>query len=715
MPQFEVEVGGNIAPITKTLTDLKSRLKELKYDIENSTDAAAIVLLNKELKETENEIKRIKNIGPIIPPSAERGINAAAQATQNFGRVAQDLPFGFIGIQNNLNPLLESFQRLRQETGSNKAAFGALVGSLRGAGGLGLALSLVSSALVIYQNGIAGFNKKTKEAKDEADKLAETLKAVKSAAEVVFEGEGSAQAQIVQVQALAAALGDETRSQEERGRALEKLKSINKEYFGDLKLQEDSLRNLTPLVNEYTNALIAQSIVQELSSEIGKIGAIFVKQSQAVSKAKDALNSYKESLNIPAIDKAGNRTFILDKNIDKLNADLAKAQKELAPTTAKFNDLTASLRDATVEALKFKSTKAGADPKEEDALKKRLAALERIKKATTDVNALANIQEAIFDLQVKIAIRDDKKRLSAAEFDDLIRGYEKELSEAFKKQAIELEAIPKVKISDTKKLDVDDLLNKVFTNKEKIVVTLGEKGVEVKLRQEAVDVSDLIGKVAKATNLDKKIPPITLHDVRVKFLGGKQTKLLEGKEKINEQLSKEINESLENLSIDLTTTFADQIGTAFAESLQGGNFGDGLKAAAQAMLSVLGTTMQAIGRQVIAAAIKIKILKEVLEKWAVKNPGLAILAGVGLVAAGAALKNMQFSGPKFAQGGIVTGPTIGMVGEAGKEAIIPLSKLPKMLGNTGGQTVVIGGSLGIRGRELVAFLEQEQTRFNRLR
>lgn len=680
MPQFEIEVGGNIAPVTRSLNELKSRLKELKFDIEKSTDAAAVVVLNKELRDTEQEIKRIKNIGPIIPSSATNSIAAAATATQNFGRVAQDLPFGFIGIQNNLNPLLESFQRLRAETGSNKAALKALAGSLAGAGGLGLALSLVSSAILIYQNGIAGFNKKNKEAKDDVDKLAEALKAVKSAADVAFEGQGSSQASIIQVQALAAAVTDETRSQVERGRALEKLKSINKEYFGDLKLQEDSLRSLTPLVQEYTNAIIAQAIVQELSSEIGKVGAAYVKQAENVRKAREALTSYKESLNIPQLDKAGNRVFILDNNIDKLNAELLTAQKVLAPTAAKYNDLAESLRGATVAALKFKSTKTTQDPKEEDALKKRLDALEKIKKVTEDATALAGIQEAIFDLQVKIAIRDDKKRLNPQEFEQLINGFKKELDAAFLKQAVSLEAIPKVKFSPTAFAEIPKQITDV---------------------------------VSKATGNEKIT--ITLHDVRVKFLGNKQTKILEGTEAINEQLSKDINSSLENLQIDLTSSLGDALGEAFATAIEGGDIADGLKNAAKAMLGILGSTMQQIGRYVISAAIKIKLLKETLEKWAIANPGLAILAGVGLIAAGAALKNATFQGPKFAKGGIVTGPTIGMVGEAGKEAIIPLNKLGSMIGSNGGTTVVLKGSLGIRGRELVAFLEQEQNRFNRIR
>ena len=111
-----------------------------------------------------------------------KNTNQAANALQNVGRVAGDLPFGFMGIQNNLNPLLESFQRLKAESGSSKEAIKALGASLIGAGGLGLALSLVSSAILIYQNGIMGFNKKTQEAKDAVNEFSDSgvLKAVQS-------------------------------------------------------------------------------------------------------------------------------------------------------------------------------------------------------------------------------------------------------------------------------------------------------------------------------------------------------------------------------------------------------------------------------------------------------------------------------------------------------------------------------------------------------
>lgn len=59
-------------------------------------------------------------------------------------------------------------------------------------------------------------------------------------------------------------------------------------------------------------------------------------------------------------------------------------------------------------------------------------------------------------------------------------------------------------------------------------------------------------------------------------------------------------------------------------------------------------------------------------------------------------KSMQVSTiPMFAEGGIVNSPTIGMIGEAGPEAIIPLSQM----GNIGGGTTVIINNPEFRSRD----------------
>jgi len=56
-----------------------------------------------------------------------------------------------------------------------------------------------------------------------------------------------------------------------------------------------------------------------------------------------------------------------------------------------------------------------------------------------------------------------------------------------------------------------------------------------------------------------------------------------------------------------------------------------------------------------------------------------------VVAAGTALKNIKFDGPKFATGGIISGPVIGEIGEMHRpEVILPLDRLPQMLRSIGG-------------------------------
>lgn len=686
MPQFEIEVGGNIAPITKSITDLKARLRELKFDIEGSTDPVAVSRLTRELKETEAEIKRIKGIGPIIPASATRGLDQAAASLTNVGRVAQDLPFGFIGIQNNLNPLLESFQRLRAEAGSNKAALKAFASSLTGAGGVGLALSVVSSAFLIFQNGIAGFNTKTKEAKEKADKLKEVLRDI---ALISGEAAASTEGQVSQINALASVVGNTNKSYHDRKRALEELREVNKNYFGDLTLEDALTGKLAATVKEYTDALINSAIQKEFVSDIAKIAKAVVEGDSNISKARLKLaQAQKETIAQQELANATRREGVtIDNGVINARREEADAEKALSVANKAVTDLLVqealirgNLNKAVEEGLKFKDLDSKSSKKEEDFLKKRLTALEELKKVTKDTSALVAIQEAIFEVKVKIAVRDDKKRLNGREFDQLIGGFRNELKEAFLNQALDFEAIPKVKFSP------------------------------VSLAEIPKTVTDA---VSKATGNEKIT--ITLHDVRVRFLGNKKTKLIEGTEALNKQLSEDINNSLQNLQIDLASSLGDTLGEAFATALQSGDIGEGLKNGAKAMLSILGATMQQIGRYVIGAAIKIQALKKILSTWAIKNPALAVVAGIGLIAAGAALKNATFEGPKFAKGGIVTGPTIGMVGEAGKEAIIPLNKLGSMIGNKGGTTVVLKGSLGVRGRELVAFLEQEQKRFNRIR
>jgi uncharacterized protein YeeX (DUF496 family) len=132
----------------------------------------------KELAATANAAAKLDST---LGKQLTKGSNTAGQSLVNLGRIAQDAPFGFIGIQNNINPLIESFGRLKAETGSTGGALKALAGSLVGAGGLGLAVSVVTGLLTVFAMNSRGANKEVKEGKKEVDLAAEAQKAFESA------------------------------------------------------------------------------------------------------------------------------------------------------------------------------------------------------------------------------------------------------------------------------------------------------------------------------------------------------------------------------------------------------------------------------------------------------------------------------------------------------------------------------------------------------
>src|ERR1044072_9400762 len=319
----------------------------------------------------------------------------------------------------------------------------------------------------------------------------------------------------------------------------------------------------------------------------------------------------KELERLQAIQKAGG--IVNPAQIALLEGQVKKTERELSGLDKQINDIMKNIQ-ALSPSVKVNTE----NKKEEDALKKRLALLERIKKSTKDTSELVQLQEQIFDLQVRIAARDDKKRLTQGEFDDLIRGFQDQLNEAFLNQATSLEASPKVKFSPIiDKLDFNEIIKKSFTTKIAPIEFTDSTGIVFKPGSVSVDVTDMKDRVAKATNLEKIT--ITLHDVRVRLLGSKKTRLIEGVEEINKQLSEDKRSSLAGLQGDLFSTFGESLGEAFTNAISGQDIGEGLKNAARQMLSILGSVMQQIGKYVIAAAIKIQLLKKTLETWAVKN------------------------------------------------------------------------------------------------
>ena len=168
---IEINIGANTEDLSAELQKAENLLSKLQAKLKKSTDVGEIQKLNAKISSVEGSIGQLTTkINGVSRPT-----NDATNALSNLSRVAQDAPYGFIGIANNLNPLLESFQRLQTRSGSATEALKSMAAGLVGPAGIGLALGVVSSLAVTFSDEIAAFfigpTEKLKKFREELNKL----------------------------------------------------------------------------------------------------------------------------------------------------------------------------------------------------------------------------------------------------------------------------------------------------------------------------------------------------------------------------------------------------------------------------------------------------------------------------------------------------------------------------------------------------------------
>jgi hypothetical protein len=208
--------------------------------------------------------------------------------------------------------------------------------------------------------------------------------------------------------------------------------------------------------------------------------------------------------------------------------------------------------------------------------------------------------------------------------------------------------------------------------------------------------SPTIEAFAKATG------PLPQYTAVVKAETTEQAHVISDYEKNMATAMEGVNQAFNNLTADGLEAFGVLLGDIMTGQI--GSFQDFGKK----LLGAVAAFMKSFGQALIATATASKAFKELL----IKNPVLAAAAGVALIAGSAVITNMLNKGPQataFAEGGIVSGPTLGLVGEypgasSNPEVIAPLDKLKGML-NTNEQSGFVA-STTIQGRDLAIVLER---------
>jgi hypothetical protein len=213
-----------------------------------------VTTLGKSTVNTASQLKALQaTLGKVANPT-----NQATLAMTNFGRIIQDAPFGFLGISNNLNPMLESFQRLKETTGTTGSALKAMAGSLMGAGGLGIAISVISSLLVVFGDKLF---KSGTSAKEAAKELSVYDKGVKEAL-------GTISQEAAKVDILVSALKSGTLSRQESVAAIKELQSIAPAYFNTLNTEKLNIDQLIIAYGNYSKSLRTAAEAKGLEKQL---------------------------------------------------------------------------------------------------------------------------------------------------------------------------------------------------------------------------------------------------------------------------------------------------------------------------------------------------------------------------------------------------------------------------------------------------------------
>lgn len=695
----------------------------------------------------------------------QNGLNQASQSVQNFGtqvnkvtkptadstnalsnlsRVAQDAPYGFMGIANNLNPLLESFQRLSKDAGGAGGALKSLVSGLTGPAGIGLALGVVSSLVVKFGDDIANWINGTTELE----------KAQKKISEGFLENAKAAGTQIVSDQALLSVINDVTQKTDARSAALVSLKE---KYKGNIELQKTDINDgaqLTAIIDKIGDALVRKAKIEATSKIIGEQYAKMLQLTTASMK-EQMLNLTSEDygkVGIKAGETFGKNTVIGFNNafaqglgkIDKTGAlsglipkgatqefdpQALLQQKAIERTAEKakvYEDRIKSLQDNLNKLYKTSfekgdfatgaglgATSSAGKPGTSAKGDVDTSVLETLKKQqklyADDVYLFKESADKIAKEQRDVNLKKASlAKASASELAEIQKQYEidlllneKDLGDKLTKM---FDTQDKEWVKQQKDFEKEKLSNQLQASKDGLDIVKRNFDIESNLAGD--DYEKKKEAIKKAMAEIKMLMAFSSNPKAVQDLDkaykdmDKQYKMLDidGKQKDTKKLQDNYKKFAETIANDVAGGFM----VMFDAMSKGEN-----------PLQALGNYVADLAKKFAAAVIQATIFKGIMSLLNVATGGGSGFFG-GLLGGVGKLLGM-------AEGGVVSRPTLAMVGEGGQsEAVMPLNKLSNMMNSTfnaGAMSGVGGGGSGsgqfvLKGNDLVLALQRSNYSLN---
>jgi chromosome segregation ATPase len=282
---LSIVIDADISKLQKAISDVRESIGQISAAVQK-TDLGdfgkgleqSLLQINQRLDQLEGNLQKTATTAQTFTT----GTKDARTALTSLSLVAQDLPFGFIAIQNNLPALSQSFSQLATQTGGNIAAFKALGASLIGPAGLFLAFSVVTAGITVAVQKYGSLSNAVlsiiSDNEDLAKSIAKVNKEYDSYANSLDElgismmkSRASEEGRIETIQWLTEVVTNLLYSESERSNALNKLKEIDKDYYGSFTTSAEDTEKLKEATDRLTESIFKQAKVKGLENRISKI------------------------------------------------------------------------------------------------------------------------------------------------------------------------------------------------------------------------------------------------------------------------------------------------------------------------------------------------------------------------------------------------------------------------------------------------------------
>ena len=647
---FSVGIGADISILQAELQKAKNLLTQFESAARKATNIGELNYLNSQIGNLKNTIGTLGN----EMSKTGKPIGDASQSLVNFSRIAQDAPYGIQGVANNLNPMVESFQRLAATEGGTKKALQAMIAGLSGPAGIGVAIGVVSSLAVTFSKQISEFfNGPTEDLK----KFREELKKV---ADDIYKILGQEQSKRTKGILLSELIVGGTPTQQ--AEALKQLKDLYKDNAAiqNAKLGEDR-KFYDNLVNL---ALLQGAAVDKEKNNLNQLDLLYAKQIENNKKRNSELQSItgvvqgktlKDFNKVISVDE---QKAAINKHYDDLNALVKKdittlellTRTELGKVTMTPTVDKGGVKDKISEIQKaLNSLKADMNSAEFKLLNNLIN-----EKGAKDSYAVV-VLESIYKTIDKIAGSKSKEALDTVK---KLLGTAADLEEKYYgKQP----TAPKSSLTT----------EGVFKAEPDLTKGTGEKQLD-------------------SLRTARQLAMFNREQIAINFAATQKTAAF------TEKTLEEQKKVYEDFALSVSRDVVGALDSMYQAMQNGDSFG-----------KAFGDMLGKIVEQLIMVVAQAAIFALIMESFGMPVGGGG---GGGFMSIFKSLLGV----PEHAAGGITTGPSLGIIGEAGPEAIMPLSKLGNFLNTSFNAGAMSGGHSGnggtftLRGQDLLVAINRTQ-------